>query len=99
MTLRVRRALALVAVAMLLFAAPLGAAVARAETVSPTPVATASATPAVATPVASAEPTDSVTPFEDTAPDVAPDNTRTLIALLGAGVVALAAAAVVFFRR
>ena len=56
---------------------------AYAETPTPTPVA------ATATPTAGASET----------PDVAPDNSRQVWALGGAGVVALVAAAAVFLRR
>lgn len=58
---------------------------AAAETLSPTPV------------VATASPTTSAEPIDTSLP--APDNSDLMLALGGAGAVALIAAAVVFLRR
>lgn len=62
---------------------------ASAETPTPTPVATATATPTAA----------ATTGTDSDTPDVAPDNSRQVWALGGAGIVALVAAAAVFLRR
>ena len=82
-----RRALAglVVGVVVSLGAAPVIPAFA--ETPTPTPIAATAA----ATPTAGADSTDSA--------DAAPDNSRQVWALGGAGVLALIAAAVVFLRR
>jgi len=86
MIVGVRRALAGLAVG---FVVSLGVAPvlpAYAGSPTPTPVA-ASATPSASTGA------------DIDAPDVAPDNSRQIWALGGAGVVALVAAAVIFLRR
>ncbi len=93
MGLWVRRVLALGA--MLAALAVLPAAVAAADTASPT-------APASSTPVGSPSPsaTTTVQPEEQAdLPDVPLDDSRTVLALAGAGVLAVAAAAVVFLRR
>lgn len=64
---------------------------ASAATPTPTPVATATATGAATATAAAGTDSES--------PDVAPDNSRQVWALGGAGVVALVAAAAVFLRR
>lgn len=89
MGLWARRLLAQVAVAAALLISPAASAVA--ETVAPSPGATASATPS-----RPAEPDDKQT--EDT-PDAELDDTRTILALVGAGALALLAGVVVFVRR
>lgn len=97
MPISVRRAVARCAATACLVLLPWSPTVAVAETVSPTPVATAGT--AAPTAPATAEPADSVTPFVDTAPDLAPDNSRTQVALGAAVALALVAAVVVFLRR
>jgi len=88
MGLWARRLLALVAVSAAVLLGPL--ADARAETTTPTPPASASATPS-----------PSATPEGENAdaPDVPLDETRTILVLVGAGMLALIAGAVVFLRR
>ena len=95
MIVGVRRALAGIAVGLVVSLGAAPAVSAFAETPSPTP--------ATATATAKSSPTSEVTPTggSDTTdtPDVAPDNSRQAWVLGGAGVVALIAAAVVFLRR
>lgn len=92
MGLWVRRLLALAALLAALVVIPSGVAVA--DTVSPTP-------PASSAPATSPAPTSTAAPQEEDAdlPDVQLDDTRTVLALTGAGILALVAAAVVFLRR
>jgi hypothetical protein len=91
MIVGVRRALAGLAVGLVVSLGVAPAVSASAETPTPTPVtATASPTSAV-TPTGGSDTTDT--------PDVAPDNSRQAWVLGAAGVVALIAAAVVFLRR
>lgn len=91
MIVGVRRALAGLAVGVVVSLGAAPAVSAFAETPTPTPVtATASPTSAV-TPTGGSDTTDT--------PDVAPDNSRQAWVLGGAGVLALIAAAVVFLRR
>ena len=89
-----RRLLAALAigVALLVGAPPIFAAAAP-STPPPTP---AGKTTGPASPTAGVDPTDDVV---DDTPDTAPDNSRMLWVLGGAGVVAVAAAAVVIARR
>lgn len=93
MTLRVRRMFAQAVAVLFLATAPVSVLAAHAETVTPTP------SPAATAASQSPAPTDSVTPFIDTIPDANPDNSRTFYALLGAGLLALGAAAFTFFKR
>lgn len=88
MGLWARRLLALVAVSAVVLIGPL--APAAAETTAPTPPASAGATPS-----------PSATPDGESAdaPDVPLDDTRTILVLVGAGVLALVAGTVVFLRR
>lgn len=97
MPISVRRAAAGCVASACLVLLPWNATLATAETVAPTPVATASTAASDAS--NTAEPSDSVTPFIDNAPDVAPDNSRTLMAFGAAVALALVAAVAVFFRR
>jgi hypothetical protein len=91
MIVGVRRALAGLAVGLVVSLGVAPTVSAFAETPSPTPVtATASPTSEV-TPTGGSDTTDT--------PDVAPDNSRQAWVLGGAGVVALIAAAAVFLRR
>jgi hypothetical protein len=83
MIVGVRRALTGLAVGLVVGLGAAPVLPAFAETPTPTPVA------ATATPTAGTTET----------PDVAPDNSRQVWALGGAGVVALVAAAAVFLRR
>ena len=85
MIVGVRRALTGLVVGLVVSFGALPVGAAHAETATPTPVAV-TATPA---PTTGAGET----------PDVAPDNSRQVWALGGAGVVALVAAAAVFLRR
>lgn len=93
MTLRVRRMFAQAVAGVLLATAPVSVIAASAETATPSP------SPAATVASQSPAPADSVTPFIDTVPDADPDNSRTLYALLGAGLLALGAAAFTFFKR
>jgi hypothetical protein len=86
MIVGVRRALAGLAVGLVVSLGVSPVLPASAETPTPTPIA-ATATPS------------STTAANIDATDVAPDNSRQAWALGGAGVVALIAAAVVFLRR
>lgn len=88
MIVGVRRALAGLAVGLVVSLGVAPVLPSYADTPTPTPIA-ASATPSAST----GSDTDTDTP------DVVPDNSRQAWALGGAGVVALIAAAVVFLRR
>jgi len=91
MIVGVRRALAGLAVGLVVSLGAAPTVSAFAETPSPTP-ATATASPtSEVTPTGGSDTTDT--------PDVAPDNSRQAWVLGGAGVVALIAAAAVFLRR
>lgn len=93
----VRRVLALGALLAALAVFP--SAVALAETTSPTPPA--SSAPVTAPPATPLPTTTADVPAEDDddLPDVPLDDTRTVLALVGAGVLAVAAGIVVFLRR
>lgn len=93
MTLRVRRMFAQAVAGVVLATMPVSGIAAYAETATPSP------SPAATVATQSPAPTDSVSPFIDTVPDANPDNSRTLYALLGAGLLALGAAAFTFFKR
>ncbi len=89
----VRRWLALGALLAALVVFPSTAALADTVTPSP-PTSSAPATPSP-TATSTAQPDDQ----EADLPDVPLDDTRTILALTGAGILALVAAAVVFLRR
>jgi hypothetical protein len=100
MILGVRRLLAVLAIGVaLLIGAP--SVFAAAASPSPTPTATSTGT---AAPTGGASATAAVDPEDDgnstdNTPDTAPDNSRMLWLLGGAGVVAIGAAAIVIARR
>lgn len=104
MNLAVRRAVAGVVFGVALFFGA-GGAGAQAETPSPTPASTAtgSATPTTSTASATASATPSAIDASEAGindtPDVVPDNSRSVLAIVAAGVLALAAALVVFLKR
>ncbi len=91
MIVGVRRALAGLAVGLVVSFGAAPTVLAFAETPSPTPVAATASPTSEVTPTAGSDTTDT--------PDVAPDNSRQAWVLGGAGVVALIAAAAVFLRR
>ncbi len=101
MIVGVRRVFAGVAVAALLSLGG-GFVPALAETPAATPSATADATVtptgATATPTTSSEVSVTTEPDSES-PDVAPDNSRNVLAIGGAAVLALLAAVLVFLRR
>jgi hypothetical protein len=99
MILGVRRLLAALAIGMALLIGAPSVFAAAAPTPDPTTSATAKSTAkSSASPSASSE-VDSNDDTVDTGTDAAPDNSRTLWLLGGAGVIAVAAAAVVIARR
>lgn len=93
MMMAIRRLLAACALGGVLVIGFSGALAAAAPTDSASPSASASASVASATPADNADTEMTVTP------DVTPDNSRMLWILGGAGVVAIAAAAIVIARR
>lgn len=100
MGLWVRRMLALGALLVALAVFPSVAALA--ETTPPTPPV--SSAPATSAPTETSSATPSTPEPEEgdegiDSPDVALDDTRTILALVGAGVLAVVAGAVVFLRR
>lgn len=96
MGLWVRRLLALGGMLAALVVFP--AVTAVADTPSPPPSTAASTPAASGTPSSTATSTDGDDEDADT-PDAPLDDTRTMLALVGAGVLAVVAGAVVFLRR
>ncbi len=91
MIVGVRRALAGLAVGLVVSLGAAPAVSAFAETPTPTPATVAASPTSEVTPTSGSDSTE--------APDVAPDNSRQAWVLGGAGVLALIAATVVFLRR
>nr|WP_300149680.1 hypothetical protein [Propionicimonas sp.] len=91
MIVAVRRALAGLLLGLVVSFGVAGIAAAASPSAGPTASATASASASATTGADTAGSADT--------PDVAPDNSRQLIAIGAAGVVALITAAVVFLRR